>query len=85
MESQKEDTPGLLQRMVVGLAVAEEAPEVEEADKDAGPVLHPPEGPGQDLHLLATQDPESRTPTFPGGMASSTQGRVSDDLLLVCQ
>ena len=84
MESQKEDTPGLLQRMVVGLAVAEEAPEVEEADKDAGHVLHPPEGQDQDL-LLAIQDPESRTPTFPGGMASSTQGRVSDDLLLVCK
>ena len=84
MESQKEDTPGLLQRMVVGLAVAEEAPEVEEADNDAGPVLHPPEGQDQDL-LLAIQDPESRTPTFPGGMASSTQGRVSDDLLLVCK
>ena len=85
MESQKEDTPGLLQRMVAGLAVAEEAPEVEEADKNAGPVLHPPEGQDQDLlHLLAIQDPESRTPTFPGGMASSTQGRVSDDLLLVC-
>ena len=83
MESQKEDTPGLLQRMVVGLAEAEEAPEVEEADKDAGPVLHPPEGQDQDP-LLAIQDPESRTPTFPGGMASSKEGRVSDDLLLVC-
>ena len=83
MESQKEDTPGLLQRMVVGLAVAEEAPEVEEADNDAGPVLHPPEGQDQDP-LLAIQDPESRTPTFPGGMASSIQRRVSDDLLLVC-
>ena len=79
MESQKEDTPGLLQRMVAGLAEAEGVPEVKEAVQDAGHVLHPPEGPGQDLHLLATQDPESRTPTFPGRMASSTPGRGRDE------
>ena len=79
MERQKEDTPGHLQRTEAGLAEAEEVPEVEEAVQDVGPVLHPPEGPGQDPHLIATQDPESRTPTFPGRMASSTQGRVSDD------
>ena len=78
MESQKEDTPNLLHRMVVGLAVAEEAPEVEEADKDAGPVLHPPEGQDQDL-LLAIQDPELRTPTFLENLASTTQGREKDE------
>ena len=71
--------------MEAGLVAAEEVPEVEEAVQDAGHDLHPPEGPGQDPHLLAIQDPESRTPSFPGRMASSTQGRVSDDLLLVCK
>ena len=56
---------------------AEEALEVEEAVQDVGHALHPPEGQGQDLHLLA--NPESRTPTSLGKLASTIPGRGKDE------
>ena len=76
-ESQKVDTPNLLHRAEASLVQAEEVLEVEEAGQDVGHALHPPEGQGQDLHLLASQ--ELRTPTFLENLASTIQGREKDE------
>ena len=52
------DTPNLHQRAEAGLVATEGEAEVEETDiTGAGHILHPLEGQGQDLNLLAVQEP----------------------------